>query len=368
MGFNLIQIAGIIAGFLSIFMALYFYQTRKEKIGNQSFFAGLLVVFAVLILCSLFLSSGINRQLFLLSHIGNQSIFLVGPLVYFYINSYSKTRNINRKVMALHALPFVVATVYLSIKLYFIPLPITCRSNHIMLGSIAFAHSFVYFFLSGMDIKNAEENKSDDVIKIESQNLKWLRYIVYGSFSVLLIKMMFFIVWDVSGFYQGCNELVNLYFLTSFFLVNIFTYVLLLKPQLFQQVKKYKHSVLQHSEKEKYKSELLSILEKEKIYRNPLITLDLLSKKLSIPSRYLSQIINETLDVSYYELINRYRIQDCIQQLTDSDNSKKTILEIAYDAGFNSKSTFNTHFVKFTGVTPKEYRKNPQSVSDFVFN
>jgi len=367
MEFNLLQTSGIIAITLTILLALYFLQTRKEKVGNNIYLSGILAVYAVLILCSLILSSGINKNLFRLAHIANQSIFLVGPMLYFYIDSYFNAHKSIPKKAYIHSLPYIAASIYLTIKLYFIHLPITCRSNHILLGSIAFAHTFIYFFFTAKAIRNKAQPLKDATPKTETVSVKWPMYFVFGCFSILLIKMLFFIVWDVSGYYNGCNEIVNLYFMTSFVLLNVFIYFLLLKPQFLQEIKKYKHSVLKNNEKEIYKNQLLALLENDKIYRNPLLSLNFLSKKLSIPSRYLSQIINETLDKSYYELINWYRIQECMEQLADTNNSDKTILEIAYDVGFNSKSTFNSSFIKYAGTTPKEFRKKHQSVSSNEF-
>lgn len=362
MKFNLVQISGIVTIMLTTLLVFYFVQTRKQKNGNSIYLAGILGVYALMIVCSLILSSGINHKLFLLAHIANQSIFLIGPLMFFYAQSYiNPGKKILKKDM-LHVVPYLFATAYLAIKLFYVHIPITCRANHIMLGSASFMHSMGYFYTTVQNIRESETAINSSGAKLDSRAQKWLRFIVLGFFSILLIKMAFFVVWDISGYYSGCNEIVNLYFLTSFMLINIFTYFLLVKPQFFEDMKKYKHSVLKEDEKEQFKEQLITLLETEKIYRNPLISLSLLAKKLSIPSRYLSQIINETLNKTYYELISWYRIRECMEQLADEDSSHKTILEIAYDAGFNSKSTFNSAFIKHTGITPKEFRNNSSKV------
>lgn len=368
MQFNLTQISGIVAILLTVLLAIYFIQTRKQKTGNNFFFAGMLLVYATMTLCSLILSSGINRDLFLLAHIGNQSIFLIGPALYFYVASHLGPQKNLLKKSVLHALPFFTASLYLSIKFYIYPMPISCRSNHIMLGSIAFAHSLVYFTYTAHTLRQHSKNET----KLDDERKKWLQYIVFGCFSTWLIKMVFFVSWDISGFYNGCNEIVNLYFLVSFILLTSFTYGILLKPQLFQEIKKYKHSALNSDDKQAHKTQLLQLLENEKVYKNPLLSLDLLAKKLSIPSRYLSQIINETMGKTYYELVNYYRIKECMEQLSDPRVNSTTILEIAYAAGFNSKSTFNSSFVKHAGTTPKEFRKkalaSQKRKHDFALN
>jgi AraC-like DNA-binding protein len=66
--------------------------------------------------------------------------------------------------------------------------------------------------------------------------------------------------------------------------------------------------------------------------------------------------MNEVLGVNFYDLVNKYRVEEAKQLLTDPRYDRYTILRVASDAGFNSKTTFNAVFRKFTGVTPSYYR------------
>ena len=76
-------------------------------------------------------------------------------------------------------------------------------------------------------------------------------------------------------------------------------------------------------------------------------------------SYYLSRIINERFGASFNDFVNEYRIKEAKSALRDPGQAERTILDIMYGSGFYSKSTFNTAFKKFTGVTPSKYRKNP---------
>lgn len=358
MKFDLLQTSGIITVVLSCIIGIYFIQTAKEKKSNNSLLAYILFIYSLMIICSLILSTGMNSKLFTLAHIGNQTMFLIGPILYLYIKSQLDHNFKVSKMQLLHGIPYIAATSYLILKFNYIHIPITCRINHILVGSAAFIHSLVYFYFSIKILKQSGFPIRKSFHQIKETKTGILPFFVYGCFSIWLIKLLFFLAWDISGFYKGCNELINLYFLISFSILILFTYFILLKPQYFQASEKYKNSVLSHHEKLKYKKELLALMEKEKVYLNPLISLNHLAKQLSIPSRYLSQVINETLNKSFYDFINGYRIQHCVEYLSDSNYSHKTILEIAYKVGFNSKSTFNTSFIKHVGVTPKEFRKN----------
>jgi AraC-like DNA-binding protein len=105
---------------------------------------------------------------------------------------------------------------------------------------------------------------------------------------------------------------------------------------------------------------LLYLLEEEKAYKDPNLTIKLLAAKLLISPRSLSWIINNQLDTNFYEFINEYRIKEAQQILSGPADRQKSILEIAYEVGYNSKSAFNRAFKNFTGMTPSEFRKKPE--------
>ncbi|MEJ2633882.1 MAG: two-component regulator propeller domain-containing protein [Calditrichia bacterium] len=125
-----------------------------------------------------------------------------------------------------------------------------------------------------------------------------------------------------------------------------------------KMAEKYKTSALNPERVEEIIPRLVNLMENDKLYLNPNLTLKDLSAKLRIHYNHLSQIINERFGMSYNDFINRYRISEVRRVLESPASNGKTILEIMYDTGFYSKSVFNTAFKKFTGMTPSEYKKN----------
>ena len=99
------------------------------------------------------------------------------------------------------------------------------------------------------------------------------------------------------------------------------------------------------------------VLENES-YLEPSLTIQELSQHVNIPVRDLSVLINHHMNQHFFDFINEYRIQKAMQILKDSSKSKLTILEILYEVGFNSKSSFNTAFKKHTNKTPTEFRNS----------
>ena len=80
-----------------------------------------------------------------------------------------------------------------------------------------------------------------------------------------------------------------------------------------------------------------------------------MAAELNVNSRHLSQVINELLDQNFYDLINKYRVEEVKKYI--KKNPGKNISEMMYEAGFNSKAAFNNAFKKHTGMTPTEYRR-----------
>jgi len=129
-------------------------------------------------------------------------------------------------------------------------------------------------------------------------------------------------------------------------------------------VEKYKTSALLPETVDAVLPQLTRLMEEEKVFLEPNLTLKSLSQRLYVHYNHLSQIINEHLGKSFNDYINRYRIEEAKKKLTDPHpkEARKTILDIAYETGFYSKSVFNTAFKKFTGMTPSQFREKKQGL------
>lgn len=120
---------------------------------------------------------------------------------------------------------------------------------------------------------------------------------------------------------------------------------------------KYEWSSLSEAEAERIYIQLQEIMEQDELYKNPELTLDELAASLRISEAALSQVINSRFHQSFYDYINSLRVHAFIKQAVDPGNKGYTLLSIAFDCGFNSKSSFNRNFRKFTGKSPSDYLK-----------
>ena len=103
-------------------------------------------------------------------------------------------------------------------------------------------------------------------------------------------------------------------------------------------------------------SRLKQYMAEREPFLDPSLTIQELANQIDIPVRDLSILINHHMDQHFFDFVNEYRIQKAMGILKDQSRSQLTVLEILYEVGFNSKSSFNTSFKKHTNLTPTAYR------------
>jgi AraC-like DNA-binding protein len=123
-------------------------------------------------------------------------------------------------------------------------------------------------------------------------------------------------------------------------------------------MKKYERSGLKESKALNILKVLIDYMEENKLYLKNNLTIYALSKEIDIPKHYISQVINENLNKNFNTFINEYRVKEFKQRLIDPANANFTIMAIAFESGFNSKSSFNMIFKKKEKTTPSEFRKS----------
>jgi YesN/AraC family two-component response regulator len=149
------------------------------------------------------------------------------------------------------------------------------------------------------------------------------------------------------------------------FIGGFLVFLFLLKqrnPEILQEVrriveeeKKYKISQLKKLNLDNLEKKLIQLMEEKKIYLEDKFTLNDLALELEITSHQLSEYLNQERKTSFAQLLNKYRISEAKKLLIE--NKEDTILSIAYQVGYQNKSTFNDIFKKETGLTPSEFRK-----------
>ncbi len=129
------------------------------------------------------------------------------------------------------------------------------------------------------------------------------------------------------------------------------------KKRLLRKQEKYKSSTLVPQFAEECIKKLNRLMEVDKLYCDPDLSLQVLAEKLSITTHQLSQILNEKLNRTFSDFINFYRIEEAKQVLKSPHGAGQKVIAVAFDVGFNTKVAFYNAFKKYTGMTPSQYRK-----------
>ncbi len=307
--------------------------------------------------------------------------FIRGPLLFLYVSALVNPVSKKKIFDGIHSLPFVLCFVYL-IKFFGFPPE---RKLYIMEHKGIGFETFVtvkffaiiifglgYIIWSLILINKHKQNIRNKFSNLEKINLQWLQYLTYGLGIIWLV-----IIFD-NEIYTFISVLIFIVIIGFFGIrqVGIFTNNQFAELPQYQKDNigdglstheniennfvQYEKSGLTQEKKQILGIELENLMVEKKVFLNPELSLDLLAAQLSIHSNYLSQYINEELGVSFYDYVNKYRVMEFEKLAANPENHKFTILALAYDCGFNSKSTFNRYFKKVTGLSPSTYLSNQQ--------
>ncbi len=296
-----------------------------------------------------------------------------GFLYLFYVKSLL---HIHFKITWKHflfMLPFVLAFTYNIMRALYVASYIPAEEKHnylyiqdefLIMEGPAILFSLFCYTLGFMEISKYQKAIKGNFSFIEKRNLTWLKNLTFAAY-ISGITWLGYYFFEVINYPQPVyiSDYYPLW-IYSTGVVVITGYKNLMQPELLTTLKK-----LENSSREKYKTSKLdetdiqkicraleSFLRQEKIYRKSDLTMADLSQKMQIPAHHISQSINQGLNMSFYDLINAYRVEEVKKNLADERYQKLTLLAVAFEAGFNSKNSFNKAFKKFTGHAPSYYK------------
>ena len=309
--------------------------------------------------------------------------FLYGPIFFIYARLISSGENSFYPKYYLHFIPFMLVVMYGIMFVYlkntdFKINLIQNKTDALLPGLqlISFlkpVHGIIYVFLTIKVVRVYNEKIKDSYSNIERINLNWLRHLIIGLIFVWGVVV---ISYTINVFSEKNIKMDYLIYTAASILIYSIGYLSLRQPLIFEPSGQktdaesglnsktkieerisYQKSGLTNTEAESYLNNLLHMMETEKPYLNSELTLRELAEKLSMSTHNLSEILNTKLNQNFYDFINRYRVEEVKRRLADKGSDNFSLVAIAFDSGFNSKSTFNTIFKKLTGTTPSQYRK-----------
>jgi AraC-like DNA-binding protein len=307
--------------------------------------------------------------------------FLLGPLLYFYCLSLTKPV-FNWKNKWLH---FIPAILFFILRVPFLlqsnafkiadvddafgridkmplqPVPILWFPHYhfggFWMDVLTFPHQLIYYILNAILIYNFTRGRNESFWNSSLVAVRWLSRIATMSLVFLIIAMFLSFSSDGdTGDIYIASALSGVFYLMSYMLLRHSQLLSVQNPDT--EKKKYEKSGLSEEIASNAMQKLNNLMQTEKPYLNPDITLPELASKLHISTHHLSQLLNEQIGKNFSDFLNEYRIEEMKYKLLNPTQSHLKIEEMAFESGFNSKSVFNTAFKKFTGQTPSEYRKS----------
>jgi len=219
-------------------------------------------------------------------------------------------------------------------------------------------HVIIYITASLIILYRYRSELKDIFSSIERIKLSWLYLVLFGFLAVRFFHLskltLAFLseIWrELFGFSTHLGALL---------LATIAVFRGLRQPEIFSGIderlikQKYAKTSLSQEKMEQCLKKLTQYMETEKPYLSPSLNINELANRLSIPSHYISQILSRRLNQNFYHFVNKYRIKECKRIFADKTN-QRNVLEVLYETGFNSKSTFNRIFKKYTGMTPTQF-------------
>lgn len=309
--------------------------------------------------------------------------FVHGPFLFLYTTALTQVRRI-KAIGLLHFLPVLV--VYIIMTSFFLLPPgkkifvyqhdgagYEWLANNIFIPIII--SGVAYVVLSFLKLKQHRANIENEFSNTDKINLNWLRYLIYGTSVIWIV-----IITGLADKYIFATVVLYVFFIGYFGIrqVGIFsnkslpvvnsesreeekTMVENLKQEDLSSpdepdVKlKYQKSSLTDEEAKKIHEKLGQLMHKNNLFKNPELNLGELAEILQVHPNTLSQVINTFENKTFYDYINGLRIEEFKTLVSDPGSRQYTFLSLAFECGFNSKTSFNRNFKKATGLSPSEY-------------
>ena len=320
--------------------------------------------------------------------------FLAGPLLYFYIRSFKETITWRKAIP--HLLPFIaiffVAGWYLGSMAEKYPLAKEVPAEAvqtpfaIMFNVVKLSQMGLYYWLSRRSVRSYRRSIRQLFSETSRIDQNWIQWLINGYILFIIATLgVFSMMYKYpDNFYLWA--LIYVALLTPYIYMATFKGITQStiwqiqpgknKENIEEEMEEASKEIMAETKENKTKqvttatddsrvneitSRIVAAMEKDKLYQEPELSLQNLADKLLYPSYQVSQAINEGMKKNFYDLINGYRVEEAKRLLVDEKSRNYTILSVGFEAGFNSKTTFNTVFKRFTGCTPTEFREKQKA-------
>lgn len=357
---------------IGLFLLTILLTGRKTNPRATYLFCGVLLVLIATNFDNWLFASGAWLEMLRLAGFSRASILLIGPLIALYARSITDPDFKFRVLDLGHFIPYLVAfgflfsAIFLSepeFKRNYIRLPMEPGAQLWPAARFLFAgylvHLSTYIVWTILLIKKelTPTDAAPLVIPL-AERLRWLRRFVVAIVLCLILLAIPIVGTIVTGTYRAqINYAITaLYSLLIYYLgISVIKNEDLVLPDF---TRKYQTLTLSPDVERQLQQKVAELFESQKIYLDPDLTLKSAADRIGTPPGYLSRYINVEHKQSFPDFVNACRVEELKRRLTDPAYQHLTILGLAMDVGFRSKSSFNSAFKKVTGQNPSDYKKS----------
>ncbi|MEO9802503.1 MAG: helix-turn-helix domain-containing protein [Reichenbachiella sp.] len=364
-----------LGSFHGIFLAIGLFSKDENRAANALFAFLLLVVSYNLFEYTIAISRLYDKFPHLIAT-SYPFLFLMGPFYFFYVKKLTVKDFIIQKKQLLHLLPAVICLLLLTpfylttpeSKMDFLKTEVGGSEDHIeipwgqyLFMASHFIQTFIYLLFSKRLLNKQETAYKANLSDNSLINFSILRQMTSVFFWFLVGCLLVLALLPVIKQYRV--EMDYVLVLTLSVLIHTTGYIALKQPLFFgyllepEDKEKYASYKLTEAQSEELYKKIVDKIEHEQLYLISDYKIADLATALEVPIHYLSQVINETTDKNFFEFINSFRVNKARKLLAENGNSYLKIMTVAFDSGFNNKSTFNRIFKKHTGFTPSQYKE-----------
>jgi AraC-like DNA-binding protein len=377
---HVIALLGAIQG---VFLAGVLATKRSNRTANRLLAAAMLA-FSIHLASVVYFAVGFEQVFPHFFGVAYPLLFLYGPLIYLYAVTVADRTNRLTRRDALHFVPFLAAVVA--------GLPIYLMSGA---DKIAFYHQLQsgerplllrimdplryvsgvgYATITIVFLRRHHERLKESYSSLERVNLRWLLWLGIGAAAIWMLALAFQLLESADILrIERADDFISLAIAV---LVYGIGYMGLRQPEVFRYetaehpvpvpvpetetelvAPRYQRSGLTDREAERLKDALTALMDRERPWQDSDLTLADLAARLSTTPHRLSEVLNSQLGQTFYDFVNGYRVREVQRRIAAGEAQQVTVLSLALDAGFASKSTFNLVFKKHTGQTPSDFRQ-----------
>ncbi len=375
----------IIGASLAFFLEFILISKKEKSLADKILTIWMFVLGAHLLL-HFFESQELDQRYHFLLGINTPFPLLHGPLLFLYTKALTSAKGQMDRLDYLHFLPALLV-VLIMLPFFFSPgiekLQYTQELEEqrsvfttILLYSYMVS-GITYITLSLLMLRKHRKNLAENFSYTDQINLNWLRNLIIGMIAIWSIVTIGHALDNLAGA-NIRKEVDQLIFITLSLFILIIGYFGIKQTWIFsgqipleareKQVGKpknqetnfiqYQKSGLKREQADELQIRLEKLMKEEKPYLNHKLNLKTLAENLDIHPNYLSQVINERFQKNFYDFINTARIEEFKTLIQQPKSQNLTLLALAMECGFSSKSSFNKFFKKSTGKTPSEFIKS----------